>query len=336
MSDFEMPQRSSRKSFNKEDVNSLFSDTGSQEKQEAEKNKADLVEQAHDEAILINEVVDRGNVNVEVVEKANAETIDSALDKIERKKEGNNDNRAEKVVSPEQLKANIDMLEANASKLDKIPEKVLQSREGQEATQSFMGKMTGRLAGFRDGIVNKLATLDSWKGKDRLVAVLGGVAGAAILAPLVLQLARSKWPEVGVALDSAPDALQQFIHMDIWEKVAQAFGHGGELHSSMWANSGIEINNLLADISSGKESMVSLNVDQLDMLKDCLRPQDFLELTSSFDYSSTIAERAGNIPTVLRTVFGNTALVVPAGLGMYGVMSKIGSLANKFKTKTAA
>jgi hypothetical protein len=272
------------------------------------------------------------NIKRQLTEAVASGDADKIVELGEQMKNSNSqekkDNQAEKIVSPEQLKANLDMLEVNAAKLDKIPEKVLQSKEGQETTQSFMGKMTGRLAGFRDGIVNKLATLDSWKGKEVMAYTLIGASTAAIIGPVMLQLARSKWPEVGAVLDSAPDAVQQFIHLDIWAKVAETFNRG----SDMLQND--SVNNLLADISSGKESISSLNFNQSDLLNQ--QNMSFFGLDSTTLFNNPTLLRGAAISRDMGNAMLNMPLVAMAGAGMFGAMSKIGSLANKFKTKTAA
>lgn len=236
-------------------------------------------------------------------------------------------------VSPEALEANVGRLEANMKKIGQIPEAVLQSEEGQEATRFFSGRISGKLEGFSRSIMNKLATLDSWKGKDRMAKVLSGVAGAAILGPLVIQMARTKWPEVGMALDAAPDALQQIIHLDVWARIADAFGDGNMLvDGSVWKNGGMEVNNILADISSGKETVSALTAGKLQILADSMNAEDFRVLTSPrLKDSSGYAAALSGGTTAARTVFGNGSLIGIAGFGMYGVMSKIGGLANRFK-----
>ncbi|MGK2849070.1 MAG: hypothetical protein ACSLEX_03310 [Minisyncoccota bacterium] len=242
----------------------------------------------------------------------------------------------EREITPEQLQENIKRLESNITKMDAIPEAVLQSPEGQEATQSLQEKLIGKLGSFRNGLVEKLATLDNWKGTDRMVSVLGGATGAAILTPLAIQLARSKWPEVGVALDMAPDMLQQFVHMDVWAKIIDMLGNGDILQNgSVWKDGGIEVNNLLADISSGKESLLNLQPDQLQILKDGMSGNEFEVLTNPKVNSADYAKSVGNVTTVVRNVFGNMGPIIAGAAGLGFLMSKIGSMANKFKQKHA-
>ncbi len=246
-------------------------------------------------------------------------------------------NVPERIVSAEELKGNIEVLQRNLMQLDNIPELVLQSKEGQEATQSLGEKVDERLNNFRQGVIDKFASLDSWKGRDRVFKLLTGIAGAAILLPLALQLSRSKWPEVGMALDAAPDALQQFIHMDIWVKATELFG-GNDIvkNGSIWENGGIEVNNLLADISSGKEALSLLSPEQLDILKNGMNSGDFEVLTSPYLKDPVgYAESGGISTTMTRIVYGNMPLTAAAGFGIATVINKIGGIANKYKHKTA-
>lgn len=263
-------------------------------------------------------------------EMATEEDVERSFAEAAKQKE---ERKQEHIVSPEQLQESVKMLEANIAKMDKIPESVLRSPEGQEATQSLMERMTGKLAGFREGVAQKLATLDSWEGRERMAKVLTGTAFAAVLGPVVLQMARSKWPEVGVALDAAPEALQQFIHLDVWAKITELLGNNDLVQNgSIWKNGGIEVSNLLVDLSSGKETLDSLAPDQLQVLQEGMNTEDFKVLTSP--YLDDPARYARAVDSTVPRAFGNMGPIGAAGIGMYGVMSKIGALANKYKKET--
>lgn len=280
-----------------------------QQKEGLEQKKTGLYDQAFEMA------------KEENVERSFAET---AKQKAEER-------RSEQTVSPEQLQVNVALLEENIKKMDQIPGTVLQSKEGQEVTQSFMEKITGKLDGFREGLVNKLATLKSWEGKEKIVLILSGVGSAAILGPVVMQMARSRWPEVGVALDAAPDAFRQFVHLDILSKMVELFAGSDVLNnSSVWRDGGIEVANLLSDISSGRIALASLQPEQLQMLQNGLNVRDFEVITGNMQHAKFLEDGSVAVRTMV-----NTGLIAGAGMGAYAVMDKIGAMANKYKKKTA-
>lgn len=228
----------------------------------------------------------------------------------------------------EQLEKNRERLELNLERLNSIPDEVLNSPEGQEEIKSLKQRIGEKFSGFRDRMIEKISYLSSDEGRTSMIGIIG-VSMIAATVPSIIQAARIKWPEIGVALDAAPDALQQVIHMDLCSKILTVLGEVEE-GGSIWQNSGVEVNNLLADISSGKESVESLSQEQLAILAEGITStEDFDVLLHPDVKADEYASAISAVPTGARA-FGNMGTVAGAGIAAGVTLTSVGAIASKF------
>jgi hypothetical protein len=303
------------------------------------------------DAMLINKKIDSmlandESVNLEKLRNSPEDTVDRHLEKFrEKKDEALKDTQLveSNQEAEENLAETVEKFEANLAALDQIPESVLNSPEGKEATLSLRDKMISKLTGFKDGLKEKLAAYSERDG-EKIFAVLASLTGAAVVGPVLLQAARTKWPEVGVMLDAGPDMLQQFIHMDFYTRALELSGliDVGELpNHSMWQNSNIEVNNLLADLSSGKETFDNLSPEQLELLQEEITIPDEFETLKHMNDNTEMWEKAASkigfddyglddraegmsLGPTMAKAFGNLATLAPAAALLGRVMYKVG------------
>lgn len=259
----------------------------------------------------------------------------------------------ERVISPEELRGNIEMLNRNMEEFDRIPESVLQSEGGQEATRSFGEKVKERLNNFRQGVTDKFNSFDSWSGKDKVVSALLGMTAAAVLFPALIQLARARWPEVGIFLHNIDindpfHHIQEFIHLDLFSSLGEYLintplhRYGMALRDSPLFGGGEWMNNLLADIASGKEPISSLSASQMNDLVTYLDgfDVDIITNVSRWAEKDVGVVNLGQMDTaraivdmrVIGTTLENIGVVALGGLGINKVYNKIKSVLNKNPT----
>lgn len=246
-------------------------------------------------------------------------------------------------AAQEQLGRSLEQLEGNLAQLNTLSPEVVASPEGQEATESFLGNISARLKSFGSGIKEKVmsraASLDNG---DRVAAVLGSVAGIGILAPVLMQWARSRWPEVGVAMDMMPDVLQQLAHLDLASKISDLIGGSGQIYK--WDTGNIDGMNLLADVASGRVDFAQLTEEQLSLLEQTLPPdtvpmmervaQNPIEYRdfSGNDRAMTaqsVAQTNAEMAYLAPAVHGNLAVLGGSATAIGLAFQKVGQFARK-------
>lgn len=281
---------------------------------------------------------DEAGENTSWVDLAEGKIGETAEPNSEETTEGSEareqDLQQENIESTEQLRANLERLNGNYEKIDAIPENVLQSPEGKEATQSFLEKITDRVKDFGQQLAKKFDNISVKHGKAPYVLMAAGYS--ALLLPTAMQFARMKWPEVGAALDAMPELVQSFIHMDFANSLSEKFGD-----SQFWiTNTGnIDGMNLLADISSGRVDAGALSAEQASLLENTLSAQDLDTLKayvanpqmvgSEFVDASVVAETdAGGIAVVKG--LSNLPPIAVASFGIGALINKVGKIAHKY------
>ncbi len=243
---------------------------------------------------------------------------------------------AEVEASQERLNGNMERLKENLAQLDTLSPEVVASPEGQEATESFLGNISSRLKNFGSGIKERVMSgVASLDNGDRVAKVLGTVAGVGILAPVMMQFVRSRWPEAGVAMDMMPDALQQLAHLDLASRVSELFGGA---HAWVWDTGNVDGMNLLADVASGKMDFANLAEEQVSLLQQTL-PPDAMSTMEHFAKNPTggidaqyIAENQAHLAAGAST-FGNMAFLGAPALAIGGALHKVGQFARKSLSK---
>jgi hypothetical protein len=238
-------------------------------------------------------------------------------------------------VTPSVLASNIGKLNENLGRVSGIPEKVINSAEGQEQTISLKEKIGNKIREFSKGLTEKLAKLDDWKAKDTFFKYTAGAGFAMMVGPALIQYARSQYPEVGVLLDSAPDAVQQIIHFDAWAHIGNLFT--GDSAETMWKGGTIEAGNLLADVSSGKVDFSTLSGDQMEMLKgsigDTVDTIKFFADKGNTEVVSSLARGSSVTAGILKGSFGNAPLFAAVAMTTGALAGKIGTMAkNRLQT----
>lgn len=224
----------------------------------------------------------------------------------------------EEYISP------AERLTGNLKRMGEVSPEVLQSEEGISETKKLFDGMAEKIKGFKGMVVEKIATVfGDEEAKNRLVKVLGTVTSVSVLLPMFIQLARTKWPEVGVLLESAPDIVQQFVHMDFAARALDVISSEG---SDFWMVQGVEVNNLLADISSGGLDVTALTEGQTEILNTLSQPdlERVIDPNTSQEYAGLL--EGGS--TVARA-FGNTAGFGGAAVAVGAALSKAGDLCQK-------
>lgn len=269
----------------------------------------------YNDAYMSNEKIDWNKVTIEGQEPV-ADLEETTIEAQER------------IITPEILADNVEQLQTNIGKIDEIPKSVLESPEGQEETKSLGSRIAERVKGMGQGITEKIAKMDDWKFKDKFQNYAMGAGGAMLLGPAVIQWARTQWPEVGAVLDSAPDALQQIIHFDVWTQIANLFGDGSL--ETMWKAGTPEVNNLLADIASGKIDVSALSGDQMQMMRESIgNTADLINNLAgkgNVETAEMFARSNSLIPTMIKG-WGNSGMFAAVAAGVYGLSGKIGGIA---------
>lgn len=238
-------------------------------------------------------------------------------------------------VTEQALLGNVERLRENVERMREIPEEVATSPEGQRETTSFQSEVIDRVRGLKDSIIEKIAKLGEARVPDTFFKYVSGAGAALVIGPMLVQYARSQYPEVGAVLDAAPDALQQVIHFDAWAKIVN-FLTGGA-NETIWKAGSAGVNNLLADISSGRVDMLSVTDDQMNMLQS--------NLGTSIDSIQRAANR-GDIAdvqrlaainswqgTTARGVFGNMPVLGIPAAAVYHLFDGITSAARRSVAK---
>ena len=223
---------------------------------------------------------------------------------------------AESFGSSESFENNRVRLQGNLEKLNAVSVSVLDSPEGRDEIKSLQERISKKFSDYKDRVLDKMSSISDSE-------VVPKVMLAALSLPVlttVAQSLRSHYPEWGAALDSAPEALQYIIHLDIWASVTEFVG---------WKNGGIEINNLLADISSGKEALSALSADQMSVLTSNLSTEEMNALqnvSGTETYAGALAESA----TVAKGL-GNMGAVLVAGGVVMMAQRSLEKLVERYK-----
>lgn len=269
------------------------------------------------------------------LEKDLAVAEPAAAEKIEEQKAAGQTEAAELlqkmqekmgVVTPEALKTNMEALKGNIGKIDQIPKVVFESPEGKKETQSLLSKMTGGIRDMGNNLVERLSKLKGQTAQENVLAYGMFATLATMIAPAILQYARSKYPEVGVAIDSAPDALQQIINFDMWSHVVNLFSNS-LIHSTS------EFSNLMADISSGKVDINALSMDQMDLVGVVGDIKRYTEVLGADATRHYIGGQGGAF--AVAKGFANFAVFGSAAVAAFGLSGTIGKWAdNKLKANS--
>lgn len=224
-------------------------------------------------------------------------------------------------VTEIEVGGNLKNLNDNLRKLSEIPKDVVDSSEGQRETISLRDNISTRVRNFNTALLEKISKLEGVGDTVIGYAAVGGLAMARI--PVLIQYARTQYPEVGIMLDSLPDVVQQVLHFDA---IAKMFDH--EL-GSIWKGGSAEVNNLLADISSGK---VDFSSDQMGLLQESIG--DMADTIKSYadrgetEVVQSLAKGSSQIASLGNWSFGNAPLFATV-VGAVGMLTnKIGNMAS--------
>ena len=229
------------------------------------------------------------------------------------------------------VEGGVQSLTTNLAKLDDISEVAKNSPEGQRVTTTFLGKMSNRIRGFGNVLTEKIAKLGDLKTKETFAKYATGAGIAMMVGPALVQYARSHYPEVGIMFDSAPDALQQVIHFDAWAHVTNLFT--SDTVETIWKGGAMDVNNLLADISSGKVDFSTLSGDQVEMLKGSIGDTvDTIKFFADKGNTETVSSLArGNSVNIaiVKGAFGNAPLFASLAVTTGLLAGKIGDMAKR-------
>jgi len=233
------------------------------------------------------------------------------------------------------LRGNLERMEGKLNAIDALPQAVVDSPEGKECSQSFSKDIFEKISGFGSKMKEKITSgFAKFDDPGRVMAVLGSTSLVAIVGPVLLQMARSKWPEVGAMLDASPDFIQHFAHLDLFSSIVDKFSPGQQ--GWVWDTSNYDGMNLLSDIASGKIDFASLDSEKLNLLQDTL-PADSLRAIEHFAQHPQMiggrfvdAQSQAGIDAGLSAMvpaFGNAGIIGAAASGFGVALNKLGTIA---------